>query len=208
LLILFAVAGYAQNDFYYYTVSVDEIAESLPARTISVGLDVDDTVLFSSPGFYYGFNNADGPGNTNKYGKRPLSNDLFWQDLSGEFDKFSMPKYAARKIINMHKERGDKIYFITARPPVKKEILTSILKRTFSLPKDSPDVIFSGRISKGKFIRKHGISLYYGDSDSDISEANEVGVRAIRFMRSSFSTNTGRYHPGMYGEAVLENSEN
>jgi acid phosphatase (class B) len=205
---LIASTAYAQTDFYYHTISVNEIKSSLPAHPISIGMDVDDTVLFSSPGFYYAFNNTDGPGGSNIYGRRPLSNDQFWQDLSSKFDKFSMPKYSAKKIINMHKDRGDTVFFITARPPVKNEILSDILKRTFKLPENSPNVIFSGRISKGKFIKKHGISLFYGDSDSDISEANEVGIRAIRFMRSPLSNNRSKFHPGMHGEAVLVDSEN
>lgn len=191
----------------YSTISVEAIEKSLPAEKIAIGLDVDDTVLFSSPGFHYAFNNTDGPGGTNKYGKKPLSSDEFWADLSGYLDKFSIPKEAARRIISMHKNRGDSIYFITARPAVKKEILTDILHHTFNL-EGQPKVIFSGRTSKGDFIKKHGIVLYYGDSDTDISESHDVGVRAIRFMRSPLSNNKTKYNPGMYGEAVLENSEN
>ncbi len=191
----------------YSTINIEAIEKSLPAEKIAVGLDVDDTVLFSSPGFHYAFNNTDGPGGTNKYGKKPLSSDEFWADLSGYLDKFSIPKDAARQVILMHKNRGDKVYFITARPSVKNEILTDILHRTFGL-EGHPKVIFSGRTSKGEFIKKHGIVLYYGDSDSDISESHEVGVRAIRFMRSALSNNKTKYNPGMYGEAVLENSEN
>ncbi|HMM61192.1 MAG TPA: HAD family acid phosphatase, partial [Candidatus Rifleibacterium sp.] len=109
--------------------------------------------------------------------------------------------------IEMHKKRGDKIYFITARPEVKGEILTGLLHREFKL-EGQPAAIFSGRTSKGVFIKKHGISLYYGDSDSDISEAHEVGVRAIRFLRSPISTNKTKYNPGMHGEVVLRDSEN
>lgn len=208
LILLLASTGFAQNHFYYHRVSVDEIKASLPDRPVTIGMDIDDTVLFSSPGFYYALTNTDGPGGSNIYGQRPLSNDKFWQDLSTKFDKFSIPKESARRIIKMHKERGDTIFFITARPPVKNEILTGILNRTFKLSKKNPNVIFSGKFSKGKFIKKHGISLFYGDSDSDISEANEAGIRAIRFMRSPLSNNRYKYHPGMYGEAVLENSEN
>lgn len=191
----------------YLTTSVEEIAASLPNRPIVVGLDVDDTVLFSSPAFHYAFNNTDGPGGSNIYGKRPLSNDQFWIDLSCRFDKFSIPKESARKIIEMHRDRGDKIYFVTARPEVKGEILTDILHREFKLV-DQPKVIFSGRTSKAVFIRKNRISVFYGDSDSDISEAHDAGVRAIRFMRSSLSNNKGKYNPGKHGEIVLENSEN
>lgn len=194
-------------DFAYSTVSIAEIAESLPAQPITVGFDVDDTVLFSSPGFQYAFNNTDGQGGANKYGDRPLSSDLFWQEMSCQFDKFSIPKESARQIIEMHKKRGDTIYFITARPAVKGEILTDILNRLFTL-ENQPKAIFSGRTSKAVFIKRHGLSVFYGDSDPDISEAHDAGVRGIRFLRSTLSNNKGKYNPGMYGEAVLENSEN
>ncbi|MEW6709202.1 MAG: HAD family acid phosphatase [Candidatus Riflebacteria bacterium] len=207
-LLLISVSAFAQNHFYYHTISIEEIEKSLPSKPVSVGFDVDDTAFFSTPGFHYAFTNTDGPNGTNKYGDKPLKSDLFWQDLSGEFDKFSLPKESARKVIEMHKKRGDKVYFITARPPVKNEIVSELTRRHFSLPANSPKAIFSGRTSKGVFIKKHGISLYYGDSDSDISEANEVGVRAIRFLRSPLSNNKTKYHPGMHGEAVLEASEN
>ncbi|PKL51301.1 MAG: class B acid phosphatase [Candidatus Riflebacteria bacterium HGW-Riflebacteria-2] len=206
-IFMFANVALINAQTAYLTTSVEEIAASLPARPIAIGLDVDDTVLFSSPGFQYAFSNTDGPDGTNKYGNRPLSNDQFWSDLSCQFDKFSIPKESARKIIELHRDRGDKIYFITARPPVKGEILTSILHREFKL-ENQPKAIFSGRISKAEFIKKHGLAIYYGDSDSDISEAHDAGVRAIRFMRSPLSNNKGKYNPGKHGEIVLENSEN
>lgn len=206
-LMLFANVAVLTAQNAYLTTSVEEIASSLPSQPISIGLDVDDTVLFSSPGFQYAFNNTDGPNGSNKYGDRPLSNDQFWSDLSCGFDKFSIPKESARKIIAMHRERGDKIYFVTARPEVKGEILTSILHREFKL-EGQPKAIFSGRTSKAVFINKHGISVFYGDSDSDISEAHEAGIRAIRFMRSPLSNNKTKYNPGKHGEIVLENSEN
>lgn len=193
--------------FSYLTTTVEEIAQSLPAKPVAVGFDVDDTVLFSSPGFYYAFNNTDGPEGTNKYGPKPLSSDLFWKDMSCDFDRFSMPKESARHIIEMHKMRGDKIYFITARPEVKGEILTGLLHRTFKL-EGQPNAVFSGKTSKSMFIKKYGISLFYGDSDSDITEAYEAGIRAIRFLRSPISTNKTRYNPGKHGEIVLQDSEN
>ena len=207
MIMLLVAAPAPAKTFTYLTTTVEEIAASLPEKPVSVGFDVDDTVLFSSPGFYYAFSNTDGPNGTNKYGPKPLSSDLFWKDMSCDFDRFSMPKEAARDIIEMHKKRGDKIYFITARPEVKGEILTGLLHREFKL-EGQPAAIFSGRTSKGVFIKKHGISLYYGDSDSDISEAHEVGVRAIRFLRSPISTNKTKYNPGMHGEVVVRDSEN
>lgn len=193
--------------FTYLTTTVEEIAGSLPEKPVAVGFDVDDTVLFSSPGFYYAFSNTDGPNGTNKYGPKPLSSDEFWKDQSCDFDRFSMPKEAARHVIEMHRKRGDRIYFITARPEVKGEILTSLLHREFKL-EGQPNAIFSGKTSKAVFIKKHGISLFYGDSDSDISEAHDAGIRAIRFLRSPISTNKSRYNPGKHGEIVLQDSEN
>ena len=207
MVMLLVAAPVSAKTFTYLTTTVDEIAASLPEKTISVGFDVDDTVLFSSPGFYYAFSNTDGPNGSNKYGDRPLSSDQFWKDQSCDFDRFSMPKESAREILAMHQKRGDKIYFITARPPVKGEILTRHLHREFKL-EGQPPVVFSGKTSKAVFIRKHDISIFYGDSDSDISEAYEAGIRAIRFLRSPISTNKSKYNPGMHGEVVLRDSEN
>jgi acid phosphatase (class B) len=185
--------------------NLEEIEKSMPAEPISVGFDVDDTILFSSPGFHYAFNNTDGPDGSNLYGKKPLSSDKFWQDMSSQFDKFSMPKESARKLLKMHQKRGDKIFFITARPEIKGEILTGILNRTFRLKNEHP-VIFSGKTSKAEYIKANNIKVFYGDSDSDISEAQDAGIRGIRVERSPISTNKGKYHPGKHGEWVMENS--
>lgn len=207
MIVLLVAAPVSAKTFTYLTTTIEEIAASLPDKPIAVGFDVDDTVLFSSPGFYYAFSNTDGPDGKNKYGERPLSSDQFWKDQSCDFDRFSMPKESARAVIDMHNKRGDTIYFVTARPAVKGEILTRLLHREFKL-KNQPDAIFSGKTSKAVFIRKNKISIFYGDSDSDISEAYDAGIRAIRFLRSPISTNKGKYNPGMHGEVVLRDSEN
>ena len=191
----------------YTTISIEDIEKSLPKEPIAIGLDVDDTALFSSPGFYYAFNNHDGEEGKNLYGEKPLSNMKFWEDLCTKFDRFSMPKNSAKKVIDMHKKRGDKVFFITARPDASpNEILTDQLHTAFGLGKDSPKAIFTGYVTKAKFIKENNVKIYYGDSDSDITEARDAGIRAIRFMRSPLSTNKGKYNPGKYGEEVLENS--
>lgn len=201
-----ASAGEIKKFNAYYTISLEAIEKSLPKEPIAIGLDVDDTALFSSPGFYYAFNNTDGPNGTNIYGKKPLANMKFWEDLCCKFDRFSMPKESARRVIEMHKKRGDKIFFITARPDASpNEILTDQLHTAFGL-KNQPKTIFTGYVTKAKFIKENNVKLYYGDSDTDITEAWDAGIRAIRFMRSPLSTNKGKYNPGKYGEAVLENS--
>lgn len=198
------------NNFYpefaSKKVTIEYIEASLPKHPISIGLDVDDTVFFSSPGLYYMLNNEDGPNGTNLYEGGFYSSQKFWDDFSCKYDLFSMPKNSARKLLEMHKKRGDRIYFITARvKPKGEEILTKCLHKAFKLT-NQPKVIFSGNITKAKFIRENNIKLFYGDSDLDILHAHEAKVRAIRFERSPLSVNKYNYNPGAYGEEILENS--
>ena len=150
----------------YKTITIERIASRLPSRPISVGFDVDETVLFSTPGFYYGLTNNDGPDGTNKYGDDPLSNPMFWADLNGGFDRFSIPKQSAVKLIEVHKKRGDTIYFITARPGSPGEKLTTQLNRIFGLSNRHP-VMFADDGPKSKKIEELGLAIFYGDSDSD-----------------------------------------
>ncbi|MHC4548250.1 MAG: HAD family acid phosphatase [Planctomycetota bacterium] len=199
-LLLALVAACAQR-----TVTVEGIAASLPPEPIAVGFDVDDTLLFSAPGFHYGLHNADGPGGANRYGDDPLRNPAFWNDMNAQFDRFSLPKQAARRLIALHRRRGDRIYFITARPATEGEHLSALLRRTFDV--DASPVIFMGPRSKAIAIRSHGISLYYGDSDSDIQAAHEAGIRAIRLLRSPMSNHPRPPRPGAFGEEILADSE-
>lgn len=189
-------------------ISFKQLKKSLPSRPIAVGLDVDDTVLFSSPGFMYRENNIDGPGGQNKYGKtlaKQRKNKQFWKDMNFKFDQFSMPKKIAYKLMALHKKRGDKIYFITARPPSKKERLSLVLAKHFKL---SPQKLlyFSNRKTKAPFIKKLNIKLFYGDSDSDIISAKEAGIRAIRILRSPLSTYKKKFSLGKFKEEILQNS--
>ncbi|MCP3941028.1 MAG: acid phosphatase AphA [Desulfobacteraceae bacterium] len=187
-------------------VTVDEIQASLPAKPIVVGFDIDDTVLFSSPGFYYGLNNHDGPGNTNLYGDKPLDSKKFWDDMNGKFDKFSFPKKSGEALVKMHYRRGDKVVFITARPSSEKSIVPQILMQCFGIPR--PEVVFTNETPKTQFLRRRGVQVYYGDADSDMRQAREAAARPIRVMRSALSTNTASaYHVGAFGEEVVIHSE-
>jgi len=191
-------------------VTIEDIASSLPAEPIEVGFDVDDTVLFSSPGFYYGYTNTDGPGGTNRYGENFLADDNpFWTDLNAELDKFSIPKPIAREIIDLHKARGDTIYFVTARPCPSGDPapLTERLNRVFGLDNEHP-VDFTAKGAKVDAIRERGIDLFYGDSDGDIRDALQADARAVRFIRSGLSTNGSATSPGGFGEEILLGSEN
>lgn len=205
LLYFFAAAACSQVQY----VTVDKIRESLPPSPIVAGFDIDDTVLFSSPGFYYGVNNHDGPGGRNKYpaGDSLWHSTAFWNDMNGQFDKFSIPKASGNALIQMHKQRGDAIVFITARDSSKANIVPQILQQCFDLKK--AEVIFTCNQSKTPSITAKQVKVYYGDSDTDITAAQSAKARPIRVLRSPLSTNKTSYKEvGKLGEEVLRDSEN
>ena len=190
-------------------VTVDQIKSTLPPAPVVAGFDIDDTVLFSSPGFYYGQFNHDGPRGTNRYGNpdSAWTSKVFWNDMNGKFDKYSIPKASAQNVILMHRQRGDTIVFITARNNSKANIMQRILAQTFSL--QSPTVIFTNNNKKDPYIKDLKMTIYYGDSDSDITAAYNANARPIRVLRSSLSTNKTSYAKvGQMGEEVLKDSEN
>jgi acid phosphatase (class B) len=186
-------------------VTLKDIAKSLENQTpMNVGFDIDDTVLFSSPGYYYGRQKYS-PGN-----KAFTIMEEFWNEMNNGLDQFSIPKECARKLIELHKKRGDSIYFITARTKTKTESVTELLEKTFDL-ENPHKVIFTGfklgENLKIKALKENKIQIFYGDADSDIEAAFEAGIRAIRIMRAVNSTNKPLPHNGSYGEEVLVNSE-
>jgi acid phosphatase (class B) len=190
-------------------VTVDQIKATLPPTPVVAGFDIDDTVLFSSPGFYYGQFNHDGPRGTNKYGNPDSlwTCKAFWNDMNGKFDKFSIPKASGQQLILMHRQRGDTIVFITARESSQANIVPKILSETFTL--QSPKVIFTNGKDKDLYIQDSKVTIYYGDSDSDITAAKKANARPIRVLRSPLSTNKTSYAKvGQMGEEVLKDSEN
>lgn len=188
-------------------ISTEQIAESLrDTPPVSVGFDIDDTLLFSSPAFFYGQQKYS-PGSDDY-----LKKTAFWDDLSSQgWDQFSVPKLSARALMALHLKRGDDIWFITGRPqPVgKSEDLTRILQVDFNIP-DSRlhGVIFAGTRSDAKVehIRQHHITLFYGDSDNDILDARKAGAEGIRVLRPLNSTNSPMPVNGALGEKVIVNS--
>ncbi|WP_323372681.1 acid phosphatase AphA [Pseudomonas helleri] len=181
-------------------ISVQDLQSSLSgAAPMAVGFDIDDTVLFSSACFYYGQQKYS-PGSADY-----LHNPAFWQETNGGCDRYSLPKQAAREVIELHKQRGDRIYFITGRPHTEGEQLTAILASTFGI-RDMQPVVFTSGPEKARFIHDRGLKVYYGDSDSDITSAQSAGARPIRIMRAANSTLQPLPDNGALGEEVLVDS--
>ena len=57
--------------------------------------------------------------------------------------------------------------------------------------------------------RRDGImvAMFYGDSDNDITAAQDAGARGIRVLRASNSTYRPLPMAGKFGEEVIVNSE-
>jgi acid phosphatase (class B) len=202
ILVSFACVGQEENIRW---VTLKDIARSLENQPpMNVGFDDDDTVLFSSPGYYYGREKYS-PGN-----KAYVTMEEFWNEMNNGLDQFSIPKECARELIELHKKRGDSIYFITSRKKTKTETVTKLLGKTFNL-ENPHEVIFAGfnlgENSKVKAIKENKIRIFYGDADSDMDAALEAGIRAIRIMRAVNSTNRPLPQNGSFGEEVLVNSE-
>lgn len=188
-------------------VSVAQIENSLIERPpMAVGFDIDDTVLFSSPGFWRG--KKTWSPDSDDY----LQNPAFWEKMNNGWDDFSIPKEVARHLIAMHVKRGDTIFFITGRSPTKTETVSKTLQDDFLIPAANMNpVIFAGdkpgQNSKTQWLKANKIRIFYGDSDSDITAARESEARPIRVLRASNSTYRPLPQAGALGEEVIVNSE-
>ena len=158
-------------------VSVAQIENSLTGRPpMAVGFDIDDTVLFSSPGFWRG-KKTYSP-DSEDY----LKNPAFWEKMNNGWDEFSIPKEVARALIDMHVRRGDSIWFITGRSQTKTESVSKTLQDDFHIPAVSMNpVIFAseqpGQNTKVRWLQQKKIKVFYGDADGDISAAREADAR-------------------------------
>lgn len=187
-------------------VSVEDIEKSLEGKgPINVSFDIDDTLVHSSGYFKYGqdYFQTD-PKNPISY----LFNQKYWDYVAEMGDEHSIPKKSAQDLINMHIKRGDKIFFITGRTKHSKDKnytstkLSKTLKRFFNLPYEvyveyTADTPTGGyKYDKSFYIKKHNVSIHYGDSDDDILAARELGIRGIRVQRAPNSTNPQKLNGG------------
>ena len=188
-------------------VSVAQIENSLTGRPpMAVGFDIDDTVLFSSPGFWRG-KKTYSP-DSEDY----LKNPAFWEKMNNGWDEFSMPKEVARQLIAMHVKRGDSIWFVTGRSQTKTETVSKTLQDDFLIPAANMNpVIFAGdkpgQNTKTQWLQAKQIKVFYGDSDNDITAAREAGARGIRVLRAANSSYKPLPMAGALGEEVIVNSE-
>ena len=204
----------------------------------AVAFDIDDTLMFTSPTFARGF----------ATGGVPKPDDvLFWTHTNGcdggcsettitlgdgslkvlPANAPSTPKAKAIELINYHKSLGHRVYAITARPDINGDPLREYLESQMGIAREDlffePDLNQPGNpAGKTDRIESLNLDVFYGDSDSDITDAlkafvdSKTGVRTkkvepVRFFRSPKSSNRkagelNKYHPGYFGEPILSES--
>jgi len=203
----------------------------------AVAFDIDDTLMFTSPAFARGF----------ATGGSPKPDDvLFWTHTNGcdagcpevtitlpngttkvlPANGASSPKAKAVELIKYHRAMGHEVYAITARPDINGDSLRDFLESQMGI--DAAHIYFEPDMDQthnpaGKTDRIESLNLdiFYGDSDSDITDTlnafvDSSGVRRkkvepIRFLRSPKSSNRkagmlNKYHPGYFGEPILADS--
>lgn len=163
------------------------VLTSVNIRDLKVGFDYDDTLVFSTPSFRV----------ANKSGERPYSEE-YWRVVNSSFH-LDKKKLVPMTIALVYKALGYDAVIITSRQGYGGEELKKNWKwlaREFYFERNKSSIL-----EKGRFV------AYFGDSDSDITEAREAGVRPIRVKRSPKSDNKRKYHPGQYQEFVLPFSD-
>jgi len=166
---------------------------------LNVGFDVDDTILFSRDVFL----------NLPDYKRDPV--DYGWiNSHDKEFSLFITPTV---ELINYFHTNGHNVFFITARPGTKGNILAEFLadelgfsirvnKNLFFSPKET----IKGKryTTKHRLMQRLKLDLYYGDADTDIIAALKAGVHPVRVVRHE--TSIVEYGSNYFGNTNKGNS--
>lgn len=191
-------------------VTLAQLEASLPKAPVAVGFDIDDTLIFPSPGFQAVLHSTEGAGGSNPYGvdiRAVVSNPRTWQDLHTQYDRYALVKHTGRQLITLHQKRGDRIYLITARVNVAGDVLEARMRQLLRVELAGP-VVFTAFKPKTEAIRSRGIVVYYGDSDSDIKYAQAAGARGVRVLRANNAIDYDKLPCyGKFGEEVIVDSD-
>ena len=166
---------------------------------LNVGFDVDDTILFSRDVF---LNLPDDKRDPVDYG---------WiNSHDKEFSLFITPTV---ELINYFHTNGHNVFFLTARPGTKGNILAVFLEDElgFSIRVNknlffSPKETIKGKryTTKHRLMQRLKLDLYYGDADTDIIAALKAGVHPVRVVRHE--TSIVEYGSNYFGNTNKGNS--
>lgn len=168
-------------------------APSAAPKPLRVGFDLDDTLVFSTPAFSYAYRKG-GTG----------TGASFWALVNSYPLSKQLIKRKAVALLRAHQRKQAKIFIITARRPAGKQPVVAFVSTNFNIP---PAHIHFEPRGKTRRMRRLRLDIFYGDSDSDIRDAQTAGVRGIRILRSPRSSYKRNYNPGKFGEPIVKGSE-
>lgn len=194
-------------------IELDAFEKSVPPAPITVVFDIDDTALYSSHAMLL----AEGAFHLqHPEVAKPYDDCRLFGAVNDSLDaKYSRVKQVAKRLVAFHVARHDRIVFITKRcastPP--NDSTSAVLARKFGLAAP-PQVVFTNLAKKVEAFRTVKPAISYGDSDSDIEDTMtaskampDAPIRAVRIVRSTFSSNLFGSTPGKFGEDVIVGSD-
>ena len=185
----------------------------------SVGFDIDDTLLFSTPSFTRGFATGGTPAPTDTVFWTAVNScdpgcpaetitlaDGSTKDLAASDP--SPVKQRVAELVAYHQGLGAQVYAITARPDIAGDTLRGYIEAQLGIPAAN---VFFQPTGKTDRMAQLGLQVFYGDSDSDITDSQKGNIRGIRVLRSPKSSyrSGGRlavYHPGYFAETIVADS--
>ncbi|MBI4179582.1 hypothetical protein HY522_09200 [bacterium] len=155
----------------------------------TIGYDYDMTLAFSTPTFL---------------AEREEDPDdrIAWHLVNGRLLDLEKKKHLSWTV-PITRFFGYTPIVVTARPDIKAELFRAHVHRAYGIKPE--DVYMTKR--KAAILKERNTVLFFGDSDGDILDAREAGVRAIRIKRSKDDPYRGNYNPGKYGEFILPFSD-
>ncbi|MBI5597497.1 MAG: hypothetical protein HY928_15515 [Elusimicrobia bacterium] len=157
---------------------------------LGVAFDYDDTLVFSTPAFKKAFDS----------GIQPYS-PAFWEVVNNSYE-LEERKPLVWTAAWLFRVFGFKVAVISTRPPHGGEALKKEWRNL------ATSFYFAGgALNKHRLLKDGRYVLYFGDSDSDISEGRMAKVLTLRVKRSPKSTYKEDYNPGKMGELVIPFTE-
>ena len=156
-----------------------------------VAFDYDDTLVNSTPAFNKAFNAVTIP-----------FTPQFWTIVNQSYD-LEKPKLLANTIAWALRICGFRITILSSRHPDGSDPLKKEWRHLVS----SRDFLFSDARQKHLQLSEGNYVLFFGDSDTDISEGKLAHVLTVRIRRGAKSIIKEEYHPGSFNEPVVPFSE-
>ena len=159
---------------------------------LAVAFDYDDTLVQSAPAFQRAFANS-----TQAFSPE------FWAVVNQSYE-LEKPKLISYSLAWLFRVFGFRVTVVTTRPAISADALK---KEWRHLVTRGSFIFATDKESKHVYLQNGNYVLFFGDSDSDISEARRAHVFPIRIRRSPKSLYKDDYHPGTLGELVIPFSE-